>query len=178
MSGSPAISLLLDWVVYTLLNLFVVRFKLLVCLTEHDSCHPGSVVELLKVFESSHILPNTANIFSPCRLNLVPLNARLMSLPVERISQHVPATLVMPRLVKDKVCASQHSVTPVFHFFLYSSYQPNFDRRIHRKGQVFLPIPEQSTQYIPQRMSELGERFGPLVVKVDMLFSLRTPWFP
>lgn len=91
--------------------------NLLICLTDHDM-YSGSMVE--KVFLNRlSFYPNTANTLSSCHLNLVPLtlNARLMSLPAERISQHVPATLVMPRLVKDKVCASQHSVTPVFHVF-------------------------------------------------------------
>jgi hypothetical protein len=50
----------------------------------------------------------------------MPSNARLVPLPKKMIiRQHVPATLVMPQLVENKVCASLLSVTLYFIFSFY-----------------------------------------------------------
>ena len=60
-----------------------------------------------------------------------------MALPVERISLHVLITLVMPLLVKDKVCASTYSVTSVFHvFFVGPTNELMTDKGIE-KGRYF-----------------------------------------
>ena len=77
------------------------------------------------------------NGFSSRLLRPIPPNARLMAFLVERISLHVLTTLVMPLLVKDKVCASTYSVTSVFHvFFVGPTNELMTDKGIE-KGRYF-----------------------------------------